>query len=149
VITGLIDFAIAFSILIVMMLYYHWPITGAIVLMPFFVALTFLAALGSGLWLSALNVEFRDVRYIIPFLTQFWFYATPIVYPSSLAKQQWKRNLMGINPLSGAVEGFRWSVLGKSPPTVMLVVSVVTILVVLVGGLFYFRRMEKTFADLV
>jgi lipopolysaccharide transport system permease protein len=152
VMVGLIDFAIAFSILIVMMIWYHWPITAAVLLMPFFVALTFLAALGAGLWLSALNVEFRDVRYIIPFLTQFWFYATPIVYPASMAKRQWMRTLMGLNPLSGCVEGFRWCMLRppkESAPNFMLLISVAMILLVLIGGMFYFRRMEKTFADLV
>jgi lipopolysaccharide transport system permease protein len=149
VMTGLIDFAIAFGVLLLMMAWYHHPITWAILFMPVFVAMIFLAALGAGLWLSALNVEFRDVRYVIPFLTQFWFFATPIVYPSSMAKQAWKRNLMGVNPLSGAVEGFRWCMLGKPAPSPMLLVSFTTIILVLVGGLFYFRRMEKTFADLV
>ncbi|MGA3067187.1 MAG: ABC transporter permease [Tepidisphaeraceae bacterium] len=149
VITGLIDFAVAFAVLLVMMAYYHVAVSGAVVFMPVFVFLAFLAALGVGLWLSALNVEYRDVRYVIPFLTQFWLFATPVPYPSSLVPPGWKRTIFGLNPMSGVVEGFRWCMLGKPAPGPMLVVSTLTIVIVLVGGLYYFRRMERTFADLV
>ncbi len=161
VITGLIDFAIALVVLLGMMAWYHWTPGVEILLLPVFVALAFLAALGVGLWLSALNVEFRDVRYVIPFLTQFWMYATPIAYPSSIIHKPWQRAILGLNPLSGVVEGFRWCMLGqpKAPipfvsvpstsPGPMLLVSTIVILVSLAGGALYFRRMEKTFADLV
>jgi lipopolysaccharide transport system permease protein len=161
VVTGLIDFAIALVVLLLLMAWYHWVPGVQILLLPVFVALAFLAALGVGLWLSALNVEFRDVRYVIPFLTQFWMYATPIAYPSSIIHKAWQRNLLGINPLSGVVEGFRWCMLGQptapipfisSPSTApgpMLLVSTIVILLSLAGGALYFRRMEKTFADLV
>lgn len=149
VITGLIDFAIALLVLAGMMVWYHVPPAPQLLLFPAFVAMGFLAAVGVGLWLSALNVEFRDVRYVIPFLTQFWLFITPIAYPSSIVPAGWKRMVLGLNPMSGVVEGFRWCVLGTPAPGRVIVLSLATILVLLVGGLFYFRRMEKTFADLV
>lgn len=149
VITGLIDFAIAFGVLLIMMAWYHAVPGPQILLLPVFVLLAFLAALAVGLWLSALNVEFRDIRYVIPFLIQFWMFATPVVYPSDLIENPIKRMILGINPLSGVVEGFRWCILGKPTPGPMLIVSIATILVLLIGGLAYFRRMEKGFADLV
>jgi len=149
VITGLIDFAIAQAMLLLMMAWYGYPIGPQILLLPAFVALAFVASLGVGLWLSALNVEFRDVRAVIPFLTQFWLFSTPILYSSTAVTIPWKRVLLGLNPMSGVVEGFRWAMLGKPAPGPMLVVSVATVLVILVSGLFYFRRMERTFADRV
>ena len=107
------------------------------------------AALSVGLWLSALNVKYRDVRYTIPFLAQFWLFVTPVAYSSSLVPPKWQ-TLYGINPMVGVVEGFRWALLGKSsPPGAMLMVSVTATAILLVGGLFYFRRMEKSFADIV
>ena len=108
-----------------------------------------MASLGVGLWLSALNVEFRDVRYVIPFLTQLWLFCTPVLYSSTAVTTPWKRVLLGLNPMSGVVEGFRWTMLGKPAPGLMLVVSVATVLVMLASGLFYFRRMERHFADRV
>ena len=111
--------------------------------------MAFFAALAVGLWLSALNVEFRDVRYIIPFLTQFWMFATPVVWPSSIVPEGWQRTLLGLNPLSGVVEGFRWACLGGNPPGPMLLVSIASIVILLMGGLLYFRRMERSFADIV
>ncbi len=149
IITGLVDFAIAFGVLLLMMVWYQAPIQPQILLMPVFVALAFMAALAVGLWLAALNVEYRDVRYVIPFLTQFWLFCTPILYSSTGVQSEWKRILLGVNPMSGVVEGFRWCLLGKPAPGPMLAVSAITIIVMLVGGLFYFRRMEKGFADLV
>ena len=101
-----------------------------------------------GLWLSALNVEYRDVRYTINFLIQFWLFATPVVYPSSIVPERW-RALYGLNPMAGVVEGFRWALLGTQPPGSMLAVSVAVVIVLLIGGLFYFRRMEQEFADVV
>ena len=117
--------------------------------LPLFMLLALAAALAVGLWLSALNVQYRDFRYTIPFLTQFWIFATPVVYPSSLIPEKW-RLFYGLNPMAGVVEGFRWALLGKAePPGPMLWVSVASVAVLLVGGLFYFRRMERSFADVV
>ena len=149
VLAGLLDFAIAFLVLIGMLGYYGIVPTVAVFTLPLFLLLAVMTALGVGLWLSALNVQYRDVRYTIPFLTQFWLFATPVAYPSSLVPEPW-RALYGLNPMAGVVEGFRWALLGTSQgPGMLLVVSVVVVIGLLAGGLFYFRRMEKTFADLV
>jgi lipopolysaccharide transport system permease protein len=148
VLGGLVDFAVAFVILLVMMLYYGIAPTWAIVTLPAFVLLAILTALGVGLWLSALNVQYRDVRYTINFLIQFWLFATPVAYPSSIVPARW-RALYGLNPMAGVVEGFRWALLGKQPPGAMLAVSVAVVIAILIGGLFYFRRMEQQFADVV
>lgn len=149
VITGLIDIAIAQVMLLLMMAWYGHPVGPQILLLPAFMALAVVTSLGVGLWLSALNVEFRDVRHVIPFLTQLWLFSTPILYSSTAVTIPWKRVLLGLNPMSGVVEGFRWTMLGKPSPGPMLVVSVATALVILASGLFYFRRMERTFADRV
>jgi lipopolysaccharide transport system permease protein len=149
VVTGLVDFAVAMLVLIPMMAWYHAVPGWQVIMFPVFVAMAFLAALAVGLWLSALNVEYRDVRYVIPFLVQFWLFVTPIAYPASLVPAGWKRVVLGLNPMSGVVEGFRWSMLGRPTPGPLVWVSVVMIAVLLVSGLLYFRRMEKTFADLV
>jgi lipopolysaccharide transport system permease protein len=111
--------------------------------------LAFTTALSVGLWLSALNVEYRDIRYTIPFLTQFWLFITPIAYPSSLLDEPW-RTIYGLNPMAGVIEGFRWALLGSGdPPGLMVLVSTLVTLVVLIGGLFYFRRMERSFGDVI
>ena len=149
VLSGLVDFLIAFMILIGMMLYFGivpgWPI----LVLPGFIALAVLTALAVGLWLSALNVQYRDVRYTMSFLVQFWLFATPVAYPSSLIPETW-RALYGLNPMAGVVEGFRWALLDKtSPPGAMLWVSVFVVTILLTGGLYYFRRMEQQFADIV
>src|SRR5262245_38841611 len=149
VLGGLVDFAIAFVILLILMLYFGIVPAWAIVTLPGFILLAILTALSVGLWLSALNVKYRDVRYTMNFLIQFWLFATPVAYPSSIVPAQW-RPLYGLNPMAGVVEGFRWALLGKSePPGAMLWVSVVVVLLLLVGGLSYFRRMEQEFADIV
>jgi lipopolysaccharide transport system permease protein len=149
VLGGLVDFAVAFAILLVMMLYYGIVPTWAIVTLPGFILLAVMTALGVGLWLSALNVKYRDVRYTINFLIQFWLFATPVAYPSSLVPEKW-RALYGLNPMAGVVEGFRWALLGKQQaPGAMLWVSVAVVILILIGGLFYFRRMEQEFADVV
>jgi lipopolysaccharide transport system permease protein len=149
VLGGLVDFAVAFAILLVMMFYYGIVPTWAIVTLPGFILLAVLTALGVGLWLSALNVKYRDVRYTINFLIQFWLFATPVAYPSSIVPAKW-RALYGLNPMAGVVEGFRWALLGKQePPGAMLWVSVAAVIAILVGGLYYFRRMEQQFADVV
>ncbi|MGB3903432.1 MAG: ABC transporter permease [Anaerolineae bacterium] len=148
VLAGLVDFAIAFVVLLGMMFYYGFTPTAAVLTLPLFLLLAVLTALGVGLWLSALNVQYRDVRYTIPFLTQVWLFLTPIAYPSSLVPEQW-RALYGLNPMAGVVEGFRWALLGKDPPGRLMAVSIVVVVLLLIGGLYYFRRMEKTFADVV
>jgi lipopolysaccharide transport system permease protein len=149
VLAGLVDFGIAFVILLGMMAYYGIAPTAAVFTLPLFLLLTLGTALGVGLWLSALNVQYRDVRYTIPFLTQFWLFATPIVYPSSLVPEPW-RAFLGLNPMAGVVEGFRWALLGTAQaPGLMLVSSVAAAVALLIGGLFYFRRMERIFADVV
>jgi lipopolysaccharide transport system permease protein len=149
VLAGLVDFAIAFLVLLGLMAYYGIRPTAAIAVLPFFVILAIATALSVGLWLSVLNVQFRDVRYTIPFLTQFWMFATPVAYPSSLVPERW-RPLFGLNPMAGVVEGFRWALLGKSTsPGPLLWVSIAAVVALLIGGLAYFRRMEKTFADVV
>ncbi len=143
VLSGVVDFAIAFIVLIGMMLYFGIVPTLHILWLPL------LTALGVGLWLSALNVQFRDVRYTVPFMVQFWLFATPIAYPSSLLSEQW-RVIYGLNPMVGVVEGFRWALLGtQTAPGPMIAASAVAATALLVGGAFYFRRMEKTFADVV
>ena len=149
VLAGIVDFAIAFVVLLGMMWYYGIRPTAAVAWLPLFVVFAVVTALSVGLWLSALNVKYRDVRYTIPFLTQFWMFATPVAYPSSLVPQPW-RAWFGLNPMAGVVEGFRWAMLGKSAgPGGLLWVSVAAVILLFVGGLFYFRRTEATFADIV
>ena len=149
VITGLVDFAIAAALLAVLMVIYRIPTVPQLVLAPLFVALAFFAALAVGLWMSALNVEYRDVRYVIPFVVQVGLFATPLYIATDSLNKPWKRVLFGVNPMSGVVEGFRWCVYGQPTPGRMLIVSILSVIVLLIGGLFYFRRLEKTFADLV
>ena len=149
VLSGIVDFVLAFLVLLVMMLYYGMVPTVNVLLLPLLLLLALVTSLGVGLWLSAMNVQFRDVRYTMPFLTQFWLFATPIAYPSSLLPEPW-RTLYGINPMVGVVEGFRWALLGtETAPGPIIVVSSLAALIILVGGVFYFRRMEKHFADVV
>lgn len=172
VMAGLVDFILAFSVLIGMMVYFSVAAQPGMwqpgIVTPEFVehiarisisinilwivpliALAFVTALGVGLWLSAMNVQFRDVRYAIPFLVQFWMFATPIAYPSSLLPEQW-RILYGLNPMAGVVEGFRWALLGTdTAPGPMILLSAVMAALILISGAFYFRRMEKSFADVV
>ncbi|MBE9513727.1 MAG: ABC transporter permease [Chloroflexi bacterium] len=149
VLAGAVDFSLAFIVLLVMMFAYGIVPTANIFWLPLFLLLALVTSLGAGLWLSAMNVQFRDVGYIVPFITQFWMFATPIVYPSSLLPEPW-RTLYGINPMAGVVEGFRWALLGTdTAPGPIIIVSSLAALTLLVSGAFYFRRMEKTFADVV
>jgi lipopolysaccharide transport system permease protein len=149
VLSGVVDFVLAFIVLLGMMLYYGIAPTIHVLTLPLLLILALVTSLGVGLWLSALNVEFRDVRYVVPFLVQFWLFATPIAYPSTLLQEPW-RTIYSLNPMVGVVEGFRWALLGTdTAPGRLIAVSVVAALAVLVGGAFYFRRMEKTFADIV
>lgn len=147
VLAGVVDFLIAFGMLLLLMLGYGITPTLNIIWLPALLLLTVITSLGISLWLSALNVEYRDVKYIIPFLTQFWLFATPIAYSSSLLSEPW-RTLYGINPMVGVVEGFRWALLGTdTQPGAMVFVSALVAVILLVSGAYYFRRMEKTFAD--
>jgi len=149
VLSGLIDFALAFVVLLGMLVFYGVVPTLNVVWLPLFLLLALATALGVGLWLSALNVQYRDVRYVVPFITQFWLFATPVAYSSTLLSEPW-RTLYGLNPMVGVVEGFRWALLGtQTTPGPIVLVSVVAALGILVSGAFYFRRMEKTFADVV
>jgi lipopolysaccharide transport system permease protein len=150
VLGGLPDFVLALLVLVGMMVYYGLYPTGAgLVWLPFFLLLALATALASGLWLAAMNAQYRDIRYVVPFLSQIWMWVTPVVYPASLLDQPW-RTLYGLNPMVGVVEGFRWALLGKGhAPGLMVAVSAVMALVMLISGAFYFRRMERTFADVV
>ncbi len=151
VLSGLVDFFIAFLILIGMMVYYKIQLTPAIWYLPLFLLLTLITALGVGLWFSALNVLYRDIGYMLPFLTEMWKYLTPVAYSAGYITGTWKL-IYALNPMAGVVQGFRWALLGveldPSAPTTMGI-SVAVALVVFVTGLFYFRRMERTFADMV
>jgi lipopolysaccharide transport system permease protein len=149
VLSSLVDFAIGFVILLAMMAWYGIAPGWQIVTLPIFLLLAMAAALGVGLWLSTLNVKYRDVRYTIPFLVQIWMILSPVVYDSNIVKPAW-RTLYAINPMVGVVNGFKWALLGTAqPPGAMLLVSALATIAVLIGGLFYFRRGEKTFADVV
>jgi lipopolysaccharide transport system permease protein len=149
VLGGLVDFGVAFVVLLVLMGYYGIVPGLAILTVPLVVLFVAAAGLSVGLWLSALNVQYRDVRYAIPFLTQFWLWATPIAYPSSLVPMPW-RVLGGLNPMAGVVEAFRWAVLGTSgAPGALVLLSAFVVAAALLGGLLFFRRMEVTFADVV
>jgi lipopolysaccharide transport system permease protein len=149
VVSGLLDFAIAFVAFLCMMVYYRIIPGPAILLFPCFLLLAVLTAFGAGLWLSALNAIYRDVRYVVPFLVQFWMFASPVAYPSSLVPQRW-RWLYGLNPMAGMIEGFRWSLTGRGqPPNLLLAVSTGMVLLLLAGGAAYFQKMEGTIADVV
>jgi lipopolysaccharide transport system permease protein len=149
VLAGLADFAISFVFLIVMMLFYAIPVTGRILTLPLFILLALATALAVGIWLSALLVKYRDFQYVIPFLSQFWMYATPIAYSISLIPEQWQA-LYSLNPMVGVVEGFRWALLGTDDLNLTsLLISVGVVVALTFGGLRYFRRMEDDFADVI
>jgi homopolymeric O-antigen transport system permease protein len=157
VLSGVVDFILALIVLVGMMIYYNMipngayrlHLTPAVFTLPLFLILALITALGVGLWLSALNVIYRDINYIIPFLTQFWLFITPIAYPSSMIPKRWQL-LYAINPMTGVVEGFRWALIGtETAPGPILAVSVTISIIILITGLFYFQRMERTFADTV
>jgi lipopolysaccharide transport system permease protein len=146
--SGIVDFGVGFVLLIAMMLIQGVRPGWHVVWLPAFLVLAIVTALGVGLWLSALNIEYRDVRYVVPFLTQFWLFATPIAYPGSLLHEPW-RAVYGLNPMAGVVEGFRWALLGGEVPGPMIGVSSSAAVVLLITGALWFRRMETTFADVV
>lgn len=152
VLGGLVDFVLAFITLLVIMLLFGIVPTTNIIWLPLFLLQIIITALGVGLWLSAMNVQFRDVKYVIPFLIQLWMFASPIVYPSSLIENETLRAIYGINPMVGVVEGFRWALLGSDAapaPDVMVLVSFIASVLLLASGAIYFHRMEKTFADVI
>ncbi len=149
ILPAVVDFVIAFVVLLALMLFYGIMPTWNVIWLPLFLLLALVTALGVGLWLSAMNVQYRDIRYTVPFLIQFWMFASPVAYPSSMVPERW-RALYALNPMVGVIEGFRWALLGtNTAPGPLVAVSAVMALVLLVSGAFYFRRMEKTFADVV
>ncbi len=149
VLGGAIDFLLAFGLLLLMILWYGVGIHATIVWIPLFLLLAFISSLGAGLWLAALNVEYRDVRHTVPFLVQMWMFATPIAYPSSLLHEPW-HTLYALNPMVGVVEGFRWAILGsQTRPDNLLLVSSAIAIFALITGAYFFRRTEKRFADLI
>jgi lipopolysaccharide transport system permease protein len=149
VLSGLIDFAIAFCVLIALQIYYGIVPGAAVMLLPLFIVLATVTAVGASLWLSALNVLYRDIRYVVPFLMQFWLFLTPIAYPSSLVPERWQP-LYALNPMAGVVEGFRWALLGeRTSLSGMLIVSSMIVVGLALSGMLYFQRTETTFADVV
>jgi lipopolysaccharide transport system permease protein len=144
----LVDFIIAFFILILAMAYYGFVPTINILFLPLLVIFAMMTSLAVGLWLSALNVQYRDFQYTVPFLIQIWLFASPVVYPSSMIPQKWQF-LYALNPMSGVIEGFRWALLGTNPPSQMIFISFIVVIILLLSGIFYFRKMEQYFADIV
>jgi lipopolysaccharide transport system permease protein len=150
VVDGIVDFMLAFVVLIGLMVYYDmYPAVERLWMLIPLLLLALITALGVGLWLAVINVRYRDVRYIVPFLTQFWMYLTPVVYPASLVGESWKV-VYSLNPLVGVISGFRWALLGKGdPPDATIWIAAAVSVVITVTGTMYFRRMEKTFADVI
>src|ERR1700720_3210700 len=149
ILSGLLDFAISFCVFLVLMAYYRRMPTSAVIWLPAFLLLAVLTALGVGLWLSALNALYRDVRYVVPFLVQFWLFASPVAYPSSLVPAKW-RWLYGLNPMAGVIEGFRWALTGHGqPPGIMLAASSAAVILLVFSGLVYYHAVEGTIADVV
>ena len=143
------DFAIGFVVLVILTLGYGIRPTIAAMWLPLLLLLAILTALGVGLWMSALNALYRDVRYVMPFVVQFWMFASPVAYPSALVPERW-RWLYGLNPMAGVIDGFRWALTGHGqPPGAVMLASAAMVAVILVGGLFFFQRMESTVADRV
>jgi lipopolysaccharide transport system permease protein len=149
VLSGLVDFAIGFSVLLIFLAFYRMPPTFAALWLPLLILLAIATALGVGLWLAALNALYRDVKYVTPFLVQFWMLASPVAYPSSLVPARW-RWLYGLNPMAGVIDGFRWALTGHgTPPGPLLIASAAAVFLILLGGLLFFNRMESSIADRV
>jgi lipopolysaccharide transport system permease protein len=146
---GLVDFGISFVVLLGLMFYYAIVPTWTILWLPLLVVFVLLTGLGVGLWLSALNVQYRDVQHMIPFLVQVWMFASPVAYSAELIPKGIWRVLYGLNPMAGVIQGFRWALLNGDPPGELMLLSVVIVMILLVTGLFFFKRMERTFADIV
>ena len=150
VVAGLVDFGLAFLVLIGMLVFYQFPPTTAFWTLPLFLLLALVTSLGTSLWLAALNVAYRDIGYVTPFLVQAWLYASPVVYSATMITDKTLQVLYGLNPMAGVVQGFRWAIIGTGQPDPQsLLVSVIVALLLLISGIFYFRRMERTFADVV
>ena len=149
IIPPVVDFGAAFVILIGLMIFYGIPVTGRLLLLPVLMVLAATAALGLGLWLSATNVRYRDFRYVVPFVIQFWLFVSPVAYPSSVVPEQW-RLIFGLNPMTGVIEGFRWALLSTdTAPGPLILVSALISLLTLVSGAYYFRNMERSFSDII
>jgi len=146
---GIVDFVIAFVVLAGLMLHYSIEMTWTVLVLPFLILLALLTALAVGIWLSAFNVKYRDFQYVIPFLIQIWMYASPVAYSIELIPTGVWRTLYFLNPMAGVIQGFRWALLGAAPPNELMLVSVMIVALLLISGLYYFKRMEKTFADVV
>lgn len=149
VFAGLVDFALSFVILIGMMIWYGVTPTWGVLMLPVFMAMAMFTAMAVGLWLTALNVKYRDVVFVVPFLTQIWMYSSPVAYSMTIVPEKWQW-VYGLNPMVGVVEGFRWAILGKAAPNPEpMIASLVIVCVLFVSGLYYFKKMEKTFADII
>jgi lipopolysaccharide transport system permease protein len=148
ILSPLVDFVVAFGLLIIMMAYYGFVPTLNVIFLPLLIVFAMMTSLAVGLWLSALNVKYRDFQYTVPFLIQIWLFASPVVYPSSMIPESWQW-LYALNPMTGVIEGFRWALLGTSPPSMSILISLGVVMVLIVTGMFYFRRMEQYFADIV
>jgi lipopolysaccharide transport system permease protein len=148
-ISGVIDFFISLALFLGLMVWYGFAVTWWLLALPLFLMLALLTALAVGLWVSALNVRYRDIGYVVPFIAQIWMFASPIIYPVSMIPDKY-RSLYSLNPMVGVIEGFRWALLGKTNPDFsIMAVSAIVVVSVFVGGLVFFRRMERTFADVV
>ena len=149
VLAGFVDFAIAFIVLLVLMVWYQITPSYGIFLLPLFILIAMLTAFGIGLWLTALNVKYRDIKFVVPFIAQLWMYISPVAYSTSLIPEKWQW-LYGLNPMVGVIEGFRWALLSKDMPNIeMMSISTGIVLIILLGGIYYFRKMEQTFSDII
>jgi lipopolysaccharide transport system permease protein len=149
VLAGIVDFAISALIVVCLMVYYHTPITWNLLWLIPLTLFVLITALSVGLWLAALNVQYRDVQHIVPFLIQAWMYASPVAYSASLVTGRVTTIIYGLNPMAGAIQGFRWAIIGGSPPGELFIIAVIMVTILFTSGLYYFRRMEKTFADTI
>jgi lipopolysaccharide transport system permease protein len=149
VMAALVDFGVSFFVLIGMMVYYRYMPGWNILWLPVIILFALLTALAVGLWLSAINVQYRDVQHMVPFIVQVWMYASPIVYPIEIIPEGIWRTLYGLNPMVGVIQSYRWALLGGDQPDATMLISIVVVIILLVSGVYYFRRMEKTFADIV
>ncbi|VVB72116.1 ABC-2 type transporter [uncultured archaeon] len=148
VLSPVVDFAVASLILLGMILYYGFAPTISVILLPAFILLALMTSLGVGLWLSALNAQYRDIQYTVPFITQIWLFASPVVYSSTIVPERY-RLIYNLNPMTGVIDGFRWALLGTAPPNSMIIVSVLIVIILLISGMYYFKQMEKSFADVI
>ncbi len=149
VLSGLVDFGISALIVLGLMVYYHTPLTWNMLWLLPLTLLVVITALSVGLWLAALNVQYRDVGHIVPVLVQIWMYASPVAYSAGLVTGSITRIVYGLNPMAGVIQGFRWAIMGSDPPGVLFIMSIIMVIILFVSGLFYFRRMERTFADMI